>query len=149
MDASFGSGIALDADSLARAFAGAGIRLSALAADGQAAHVSDAAVAFDALQPLEVHADLASQVAFDDVLAVLNGVDDLRELLFGQILRANGWVDVGLAKDLDGVGWSDAVNVAQGDIDALIRRNFYTNDACHKSMLLFSLIVAVEEWIVG
>ena len=37
----------------------------------------------------------------------------------------------GLFEDFDRVSRSNAVNVAQGDVDALIRRNFYTNDTCH------------------
>ena len=45
-------GIADDADGLARAFASAGVGLGALAADGQAAQMANAAIALDALQTL-------------------------------------------------------------------------------------------------
>ncbi len=100
MDAGLGVRIALHADRLARAFAGAGVGLGALAAHRQAAQVADAAIALDALQALEVHADLAAQIAFDDILAVLDRVDDLGELLLGQILGADARIDVGLGQDL-------------------------------------------------
>ena len=132
MNAGLGVGIALHADGLARTFARAGVRLGALAAHGQAAHVADAAVAFDALQPLQVHADFAAQIAFDDVFAFLNGMDDLRKLLLGQIFGADGRVNVRALEDLLRVDGADAVDVAQRDVDALVRRNFYSDNTCHK-----------------
>ena len=125
-------GIALHADGLARSFAGARVGLGALPAHRQAAQVADAAIALDALQALEVHADFAAQVTFDDVFAVLNRVHDLRELLLGQILRPNARVNVRPFENLHGVGRADAVDVAQRNINALVRRNFHTNDTCHK-----------------
>ena len=99
MDAGLGGWAAHDADGLARAFASAGVGLGALAAHGQAAQVADAPVTLDALEALEVHADLAAQVALDDVLAVLDGVDDLGKLLLSQVLGADGRVDLGLGQD--------------------------------------------------
>ena len=86
----FGVRIALHADRLARTFARAGVGLGALAAHRQTAHVADATIALDALQALEVHAEFAAQIAFDHVLAILNRVNDLRQLRFGQILGADG-----------------------------------------------------------
>ena len=81
MDASLGSRVPHDTDGLARAFASAGVGLCTLPAHRQAAQVSNASITLDALQPLEVHADLAPQITFDDVFAVLDRMDDLRELL--------------------------------------------------------------------
>jgi hypothetical protein len=136
MDAGLGIGVALHADGLAGAFAGTGVGLGALAADGQTAHVADAAIAFDALQALEVHADLAAQIAFDDVFAFLDGVDDLGELLLGQILGADGRVNIRAFEDLLRVNGADAIDIAERDINALVRRYFNTNDACHKFLTL-------------
>jgi len=48
--------------------------------------MADTAVALDTLQALEIHAQFAAQVAFDDILAFLDRVNDLGELLFGQSL---------------------------------------------------------------
>ena len=76
MDAGLAFGLRTHTDGLARALAGAGVGLGALAADRQAAQVPDAAVALDALQALQVHADFAAQIAFDHILAVLNGVPE-------------------------------------------------------------------------
>jgi hypothetical protein len=152
VDAGFGVWIALDADGFAGSLPRAGVGLCALTAHRQAAHVADAAIAFDGLEPLEVHADFAAQISFDDVFAVLNGVNDLRELLFGQIFRPDGRVDVGAGQDFDGVTRADAVNVAQRDIDALIGWDFYTNDACHKMSLIqlfFYSCRQMDDWFVG
>ena len=77
VDAGLGSRTADHADRLARAFAGTSVGLSALAANRQPAQMTDAPIALDALQSLEVHANLAAQVAFNDVFAVLNGVHNL------------------------------------------------------------------------
>ena len=69
--------VALHADGLAGTFARAGVRLGALTAHWQTAQMADAAVAFDALQALEVDAQFAAQIAFDDILSFLDRVDDL------------------------------------------------------------------------
>ena len=132
MDAGLGVRIALDADGLAGSFAGTGIGLRALTPHGQSAQMADAAVALDALEALEIHADFAAEISFNDILALLNRVDDLGELLLGQILCTDGGVDVGAFEDFLRVDGANAVDVAQRDINALAGRNFHTNDACHK-----------------
>ncbi len=131
MDAGFGGGVADDANGLARAFAGAGVGLGALTANGQTAKVADAAMALDGLEALEVHANLAAQIAFDDVFAVLNRVNNLRELLLGQILGADAGFDVCPGEDDFGIVRADAVNVTQSNINALVWGNFYTDDTSH------------------
>jgi len=68
--------------------------LGALTTDRQAALMADATVTADALQALEIHAEFAAQVALDDILAFLDRVNDLGELRLGQVLRADGRVDV-------------------------------------------------------
>src|ERR1700691_6287351 len=113
MNACFGVRVALNADSFARAFAGAGVGGSALPANREASQMADSAIAFDALEPLEGHAEFAAKVAFDDVLAVLDGMNDLRQLLLVQVLRANGRIDAGLGENDFGIGGADAINVAQ------------------------------------
>ena len=141
MDTGLRIRIALHADGLARTFAGTGIGLGALAAHGQATHVADAAVALDALEALEVHADFAAEITFDHVLAFLDGMDDLGKLLLGQILGADGRINVRALENLFRIDGADAVNVPQRDINALVRRNFYSNDACHKFLNLNLVVV--------
>ena len=140
MDSSLGGWAANDTDGLARAFASAGICLRSLSADRQSAQVTDAAVAFNALQPFEVHANFAAQIAFNDVLAVLDGMNDLGKLLFGEILGANAGINLGFGQDIFRVGGADAVNVAQGNIDPLIGRDFNTDDTSHKFLCLTMLV---------
>src|SRR4051812_30817430 len=89
MDTGLGGGTANDTDRLAGTLAGARVGLGALPTDRQASQVADAAIALDALQPFQVHADLAAKIALNNVFAVLNGVNDLGELLLGEILRAD------------------------------------------------------------
>jgi len=141
MDAGLGGWVAHHADSLARAFTGASVGLGALATYGQAAQVANAAIALDTLQALQIHPDLTTQVTFDDVFAILDGVHNLRELLLGQILGANAGIDVGLGQDVARIARANAIDVAQGDVDAFVRRNFYSNDAGHRGKGL------VDGWI--
>jgi len=62
--------------------------------------------------------------------------------LFGQILGADARIDICASEDLVRVGRTDAINIAQGDFDALVGRDFYSNDAGHKKTLTLALFVA-------
>ena len=131
MNTGFGGGVADDTDGFARTFAGAGIGLGALAADRQTTQGADATIAFDALKAFEVHADFAAEIAFDDVFAFLNGMDDLRELLLAEVLGTDIRIDVGTGQNVFGIARADTVNVAQGDFNALVGWDFYADDAGH------------------
>src|SRR4030095_1974995 len=56
---------------LARSLAGAGVRARALAAQRQTTAMTDAAIAAEVHQSLDVHGDFAAQIAFDRQLADL------------------------------------------------------------------------------
>lgn len=131
MDAGFGGWAANHANRLAGAFAGTSIGLSSLAAHRQTAKMPDATVAFDALQAFEVHADFAPQVAFNDVLAVLDRMHDLRELLLRQIFGADAGVNIGLGQDVPRIARANAVDIPQRDVDALIGWNFNADNTSH------------------
>ena len=94
--------------------------------------MADAAITFDALEALEVHAQFAAQVAFDDILAVLNRVDALGKLLFSQILRPDGGINVRALQNFFGIDGAYAIDVAQRDVDSLVGRNFHSDNTCHK-----------------
>ncbi len=134
MDAGLGGGAAHHADGLTGTLARAGIGLGPLAANRQATQVANATIAFDALEALEVHADFAAQVTFNDVLAVLDGMDNLGELLLRQVLGADGRVNIGFGQDVFGIAGANAIDVAQGDVDALIGGDFNADDTCHRSV---------------
>jgi hypothetical protein len=120
MDPGFGVWIALDADGFSGSFACARVGGSSLAADREAAQVTDAAVAFDGLEAFEVQADFAAEIAFGDVFAFLDGVNDLGELLFVQIFGTDSGIDGGAFEDDLGIGGTDSIDIAQGDIDAFV-----------------------------
>ena len=131
MDARLGGWVTDDTDGLAGSFACAGVGLGALSANGKATEVPNAAIAFDALQALEIHTDFTTKVAFDDILPILNGVNDLGELLFAKIFCANSRVNIGLGQNVFRVAGTNAVNVAQRDVDALIGWDFNADDTSH------------------
>ncbi len=146
MNASFGVRFALHPDRLARTFARPGIGLGALTPHRETADVADPTIALDALQALEVHAEFAAQVTFDHVLAILNRVNDLRKLRFGQILGPDGSVNVRAFENLERIDRPDAIDVTERNINALVRWYFNPNDACHKlTLTLFVTLVRADD----
>src|SRR5437899_5234573 len=112
----------LAGDRLGRALAGARIGVRALAADGQRAAVTQAAIAAEVHEPLDVHRDFAAQVAFDLVVAV-DRLADLQHFRVGELVDAAVCRDADLVDDLLGKLLADAVNVLKRDDDALVGRN--------------------------
>ena len=102
---------ALDADGLAFAFASAGIRVSALAADRESLAVTNATVAVDLLEALQIEWQFPAEVAFDNVVVGLDVGDDGTQLLVGQFTGAGIWIDINLLQNLFGEAWADAVDV--------------------------------------
>ncbi len=93
--------------------------------------MTHASITFDTLKAFQVHADFAAKIALDDVFAILDGMHNLRKLRFGQVLCADARIDLRLRKDVLRIARPDAVNITQGDVDALLRRYFYANDTSH------------------
>src|ERR1700759_1026679 len=77
----------LAGDGLRGALARACVGVSALAADRQALAVTQAAVATEVHQALDVHRHFAAQVALDEIVAV-DGFADLDDLGFGEVADA-------------------------------------------------------------
>src|SRR2546430_2823908 len=134
--------IALHADGLARSLACARVGLGALAAHGQSAQVADAAITLDGLQPLQIQTGFAAEIAFGDIFAILDGVNDLRQLLFVQILGAEARVNIGFRQDFLRVDRPDAVDVTQRDFDAFFRRYIFSQNTWHASLLTLTLFMA-------
>src|SRR5580692_11066445 len=116
----------LAGDGLGRTLAGAGVGMGALTADRQALAVTQAAVAGQVHQPLDVDGGLAAQVAFDLVVAV-DRLADLQHLGVGELVDAPGVLDADLVHDLLGLGLANAMAVLQRNDDALVGRYV---DAC-------------------
>src|SRR5690606_11820211 len=115
-------------DGLARALAGAGVGLGALAANGQALAVTQAAIAADIDEALDVDRGLGAQVALD-LVAGLDRAAQLADLLVGQVAGLLGAVDPGLLEDGDGAHAADAVDVGQSDVAPLVVRNVDAGNA--------------------
>ena len=81
-------------------------------------------------QALHVLGNLAMQVAFDSQV-LLNVVAQLGEVFFGKIVAADVRINTSLRKDLLRCGQTNAVNVGQADLDALVARKIDTEQTCH------------------
>jgi len=93
--------------------------------------VADAAVAVDRLEALQVARDVAAQVALDHPFVLGDHVEDLVELLLGEVLRPHVGLEARLLHDLVGARGADAVNIAEGVRDFLFRGDFYTKETRH------------------
>ena len=122
---------ALDAHRLARALARARVGRRALSAHRQPAAMTNAAIAIDRLQALEIGLHFAAKIAFDWQLARLNRVDDFRELLRRQLVRTDVSVHSGLLENAAGGRRTDAINVGQRRFDAFFAGNFNTKETGH------------------
>src|SRR5687767_1708458 len=114
---------------LARTLAGAGIRAGALAANRQAAAMTEAAVAAEVHQSLDVDRHLATQVAFDRQTA--DFLADLFQIGVGQVLDLPVERDTARLADLLRGRAADAVDRGQADLGVLVGRNVDTSNACH------------------
>src|SRR5262245_29890712 len=102
--------------------------------------MAQAAVAAEVHQTLDVHLDLAPQVAFDLVL----GVDDLADapqLAFVERVGDLVGRDLGGLADVGGGLGPNAEQVAQRNHDVLTTRKVDACDACHVLSSTLSLLV--------
>src|ERR1700753_2522681 len=120
----------LAGDGLGRPLAGAGVGMGALATDGQALAVAQAPIAAQIHQALDVHGDVAAQIAFHQIVAV-DDFANLDDLGLGQIADAAGRIDAQLADDLVGGVRPDSMDIAKADFDSLLGRDIDAGDACH------------------
>ena len=110
--------------------AGARVGLGALAVHRHAAPVTDAAVAADVHEPLDVLGALAAQVAFDGD-GTVDRLAQAHDFFFSQIADLGVGVDGQLGEDGLGGGPAHAVDVGETDLDPLLRRDVDARDTCH------------------
>lgn len=134
MNSGLGVGIALHSDCLAGTLASAGVGGCPLASNGKSSKMAYASIALNALQALQIQSDFASEIALNDIFAILNGVNNLRKLLLVKILGSDAWIDLGFCQDDLRVGRTDSVYITKRDIDSFFPGDFNTNDACHMSL---------------
>lgn len=92
--------------------------------------MTQATIAAQIHQPLDVHGRLAAKVAFDDILAVdrLTNLDDFR---FGELIDPAAVLDAEAVANFLRVLRPDAVNVTQRDMHALRSRDVDASDLRH------------------
>src|SRR5690606_62770 len=118
------------ADGPPGALAGTGVGVRPLSAHRQPLAVTQSAIAAEVHQPLDVHRDLAAEIALDLVVA-FDHLADAPHLVLGEVLGADRLVDPGLLADLSGREVADAVDVLKGDDDPLFTRKIHAGDTCH------------------
>ena len=128
---SLGVFVALDADRLTGPLASTSVRAGTLTANRETTAMTDAAVAIDRLEALEILLQFAAEVALDHVLVFLDDLDDAVELLVGQGLGANIGADFGLFEDELGAAGADAVDVRKSGFDALFTGDVDTEKTGH------------------
>src|SRR5712692_3798345 len=101
-----------------------------LSAHRQALAVPQSAVAPDLLEALDVQRDLAAQIALDREAAV-DDLADLRDLRLGEVAHADRSVDARLLEHGGRCRRTDAEDVAQRNVDALLPRDINASDPCH------------------
>jgi ribosomal protein S11 len=103
-----------------------------LAAQRQAAAMTEAAVRTEVHQALDRHADLTTQVAFDGELADLRA--QALDFRLGQVTDLGRQVDPGRLADLLGTGTADAVDALQPDPDMLLGRQVDARNTRHMAI---------------
>src|SRR4051812_19821004 len=135
-------GFLLGDRALARALAGARVGAGPLTAYRQSAAVPHPAVAANLHQPLDVHRDFLAEVAFDTAL-LLDDATDLADVVFRQILDAEGGAHAGILQDGVRAHPPDPVDVGESDLDPLGARQIHACDTCHNLSLTLSLSLLV------
>jgi len=97
--------------------------------------MTEAAIAADLHQALDVHGNLTAKVTFNLEILV-DVVTQLTDIFFGQILNAHIGVDAGGVDDLVCGGTADAVDIRQGDFNAFFPGKVDTRNSCHGRMHL-------------
>src|ERR1700722_3110962 len=131
------------ADRLLRTLARPRVRLGPLAAHGQATPVAEAAIRADVGQSLDVARNLSPQVALDLDPAVDRVAQGLL-IGLGEVLDPNVRIAPRLLQYLLGRRQTDAIDVRQRDLDALLARQIDPGDTCHYPCTCLCLGLVVQ-----
>src|ERR1700735_753889 len=104
--------------------------MGALTTHRQSAAMTQAAIAAEVHQALDVHAGLAAQIAFDHIVAV-DDFADLQHFLVAQLRHTAVIGNLYLLHDLGGILLADAMNVLERDQYALVGRNIHAGNTGH------------------
>ena len=92
--------------------------------------MTQAAVAADLAQALDVHSGLTTQVTLDDIV-MLDSITQQGLLLLSQILDAGIGVDTGGLQNLGCASGANAVDLGQSNFDPLVAGKVNTRNTCH------------------
>src|SRR5258708_5359235 len=120
----------LAGDRLGRPLARTRVRMGTLSAHRQSAAMTQAAIAAEIHQPLDVDTGLATQIAFDHIVTV-DHFADLQNFLIAQLADAAIGRDLHLLHDLGRALLADAMDVLKCDLDALVGRDVHTGNTGH------------------
>jgi hypothetical protein len=95
--------------------------------------VTDASIAPQIHEPLDVHSDFAAQVAFDCVAREL--LAQLRDLRLTEILDQRSRIDLRGPARLQSPASADAENMRQRNRNVLVDGYVYSSDTCHRGFL--------------
>jgi len=115
--------VADDANSLARALAGARVGGSPLAPHRQTTAMADSAITIDRLEAFEITLQFAAQIPFNQHLVARDRLNDFVDLVRRQVLRAQIRIDIRLFQNTLRGARPDPVNVGQRRFDAFIGWN--------------------------
>jgi hypothetical protein len=93
--------------------------------------VADATVTIDGLEALQVAGDVTAEITLHHPLVVGDDVQDLVQLLFGQVRGAHVGIEAGGGDDEIGPGRANAVNVPEGVSDLLFGGKFNAEETWH------------------
>jgi hypothetical protein len=96
--------------------------------------VTDATVAIDGLQALQVAGDVTAEIALHHPLVVGDDVENLVELLLGQVRGAHVGIETGGRDDEVGPRGANAVDIPEGESDLLFGGEFNAEETRHGSV---------------
>src|SRR6266567_6647321 len=131
----FASLLLLAGDGFGRTLARTRIGVGPLTAHRQTATMTQAAIAAEVHQTLDVDADFATQVALDEIVAV-DDFADLEHFSVAELIDATILGDLHLFEDLTSDLLADAMDVLERDQHALVGRNVHAGNTGHGLLLL-------------
>src|SRR6266481_4572692 len=120
----------LAGDRLGRPLARTRVGMGTLTTHRQSAAMTQAAIAAEIHQPLDVDTGLAAQIAFDHIVAV-DHFADLQNFLIAQLSDAAISRDLNLLHDFGRALLADAMDVLKRDQDALVGRDVHAGNTGH------------------
>src|SRR5260370_42613856 len=120
----------LAGDRLGRTLARARVGMGTLATHRQSAAMTQAAIAAEIHQTLDVHAGLTPQVTFDHIVAV-DHFTNLQHFLIAQLRDPAIIGNLDLLQDVGGIPLADAMDVLERDEHTLVGRDIHAGHTGH------------------